>query len=323
MRALCSRAAAAREGGSENASKVAGSAAHQAAHSRPEVAFSPHPRAELLLFDTRPPSPIPQPRAPMSKHQLQPLLLSSTQIGNLGRLFYVKSHSGKAADGLDADGRVLFVASTLGLQPQQLAAVFAPAGDIEAVNVFPVAKTEPRVADASTSIGSTTATIAKYAAHIRFLSPDSLKRVLQFRLVPEPQLLHPTLAQQVQAHQDSLPDATSLSVTAAAAVQEFDTKVAEERRKRERVVVDEDGFVLVTRKGKRSRNEEGGATVSTVTAAAAERASKTRRSLTKVDFYRFQQREAKRNEIAELRSKFEADKARIVQLRSQRKFRPM
>jgi hypothetical protein len=124
-------------------------------------------------------------------------------------------------------------------------------------------------------------------------------------------------------HLESLPDAASLSVTAAAVVQEFDAKVAEERRKRERVVVDEDGFVLVTRKGKRSRNEEGGATVSTVTAAAAEHASKTRRSLTKVDFYRFQQREAKRNEIAELRSKFEADKARIMQLRAQRKFRPM
>jgi ribosomal RNA-processing protein 7 len=259
----------------------------------------------------------------MSKHQLQPLLLSSSQMGGLGRMLFVKSHSGKAADGLDADGRVLFVASTLGLQPPQLAEVFADAGEIEAVNVFPVAKAEPRVADAVTSISATTASVAKYAAHIRFSSSSSLKKALQLRVVPEPRLLTPTLAQQVQAHQESLPDAASLSVTAAAAVQEFDAKVAEERRKRERVVVDEDGFVLVTRKGKRGRNEEGGATVSTVTAAAAERAGKTRRSLTKVDFYRFQQREAKRNEIAELRSKFEADKARILQLRSQRKFRPM
>jgi hypothetical protein len=261
--------------------------------------------------------------ARMSKQQLQPLLLSSSHMGGLGRILHVKSHTGKAADGLDADGRVLFVASTLGLQPHELAALFASAGEIEAVNVFPVAKAEPRIADAATSIGSSTAATAKYAAHIRFLSSASLKKTLQLRQVLEPQLLLPTLAQQVQAHQDLLPDAASLSVTAATVVQEFDSKVAEERRKRERVVVDEDGFVLVTRKGKRSRNEEGGASVSTVTAAAAERASKNRRSLTKVDFYRFQQREAKRNEIAELRSKFEADKARIMQLRAQRKFRPM
>ena len=259
----------------------------------------------------------------MSKHQLQPLLLASSAIGGLGRILHVKNHSGKAADGLEADGRVLFVASTLGLQPPQLAAVFASAGEIEAVNVFPVAKAEPRVADAVTSIGSTTASVAKYAAHVRFTSSAALKKALQLRVVPEPQLLQPTLAQQVEAHQQALPDAASLSVTAAAVVQEFDAKVAEERRKRERVVVDEDGFVLVTRKGKRSRNEEGGASVSTVTTAAAERAGKTRRSLTKVDFYRFQQREAKRNEIAELRTKFEADKARIMQLRAQRKFRPM
>jgi ribosomal RNA-processing protein 7 len=256
-------------------------------------------------------------------NQLQPLLLSSHQMGGLGRVFHVKSHTGKAADGLDADGRVMFVASTLGLQPQQLADVFASAGEIDTVNVFPVSKHEPRVADVATSVGATSASVAKYAAHIRFVSSSSLKKAIQLRLVPEPQTLLPTLAQQVQAHEASLPDAASLSVTAAAVVQEFDAKVTEERRKRERVVVDEDGFVLVTRKGKRSRNEEGGATVSTVTTAAADRASKTRRSLTKVDFYRFQQREAKRNEIAELRSKFEADKARIMQLRSQRKFRPM
>lgn len=195
--------------------------------------------------------------------------------------------------------------------------------EIEAVNVFPVAKAEPRIADAATSVACTTASTAKYAAHIRFLSAASVKRTLQLRLLQEPPSLHPSLAQQVQQHMQTLPDAASLSVTAAAAVQEFDVKVAEERRKRERVVVDDDGFVLVTRKGKRSRNEEGGASVSTVTAAAAERAGNARRSLTKVDFYRFQQREAKRNEIAELRCKFEADKARIMQLRAQRKFRPM
>ncbi|AET04201.1 ribosomal RNA-processing protein [Medicago truncatula] len=40
------------------------------------------------------------------------------------------------------------------------------------------------------------------------------------------------------------------------------------------------------------------------------------------DFYRFQEREAQRNELMELQSKFEEDKKRLRQLRAARKFRP-
>jgi len=49
---------------------------------------------------------------------------------------------------------------------------------------------------------------------------------------------------------------------------------------------------------------------------------KKKREEVKLDFYRFQRREAQRNEILTLQSKFEEDKKRIQQLRAARKFRP-
>jgi hypothetical protein len=43
----------------------------------------------------------------------------------------------------------------------------------------------------------------------------------------------------------------------------------------------------------------------------------------KENFYRFQQREKRRDELFELKQKFTADKERVAKLKSSRKFRPM
>ena len=41
------------------------------------------------------------------------------------------------------------------------------------------------------------------------------------------------------------------------------------------------------------------------------------------NFYRFQQREKRRNELFELKRAFEADKDRVAKLKASRKFKPM
>ena len=40
------------------------------------------------------------------------------------------------------------------------------------------------------------------------------------------------------------------------------------------------------------------------------------------DFYHFQQHERKREQLVKLREQFEADKARIAKMRTERKFKP-
>lgn len=77
---------------------------------------------------------------------------------------------------------------------------------------------------------------------------------------------------------------------------------------------DEDGFITVSRtRGRRN----GDVPTSTVDVVQPKKKSKEL-----VDFYRFQRREEKRNQLSELRRKFEQDKAKIAQLKEKKRFKP-
>lgn len=94
-----------------------------------------------------------------------------------------------------------------------------------------------------------------------------------------------------------------------------------------RNVPDEDGFVTVTRKGRKTNQDAKGGSVLALKKEDAESLKPKEHGL--VDFYRFQQRERKRNgnlltyvELADLRRKFEQDKEKIQQMKESRKFKP-
>nr|GEV91641.1 ribosomal RNA-processing protein 7 [Tanacetum cinerariifolium] len=74
---------------------------------------------------------------------------------------------------------------------------------------------------------------------------------------------------------------------------------------------------------KKTTEAESGTTVGSVAPAAVmDKLSKKKDKQVGLNFYRFQKREAQRNEIMMLQSKFEQDKKRIQELRAARKFRP-
>jgi ribosomal RNA-processing protein 7 len=92
---------------------------------------------------------------------------------------------------------------------------------------------------------------------------------------------------------------------------------AERERKLKEGVADEDGFVTVSYKNTHKRQR----------GVAEEDTSKKRKRNKKPakelkNFYRFQVREEKRERLADLRKKFEEDKARIARMKAQRKFKP-
>uniref|UniRef100_A0A7S3XPT4 Ribosomal RNA-processing protein 7 C-terminal domain-containing protein n=1 Tax=Heterosigma akashiwo TaxID=2829 RepID=A0A7S3XPT4_HETAK len=109
----------------------------------------------------------------------------------------------------------------------------------------------------------------------------------------------------------------------------FEKMEEEEKLERERKranPVDADGFTLVTYKKQaapqpadggegvgRSGKKRGGA-------ARGRTRNKKKTELT--NFYRFQMREAKRDQLQELRRRFEEDKARVARLREGRRFKP-
>ncbi|KAJ1819839.1 hypothetical protein LPJ56_003565 [Coemansia sp. RSA 2599] len=87
-------------------------------------------------------------------------------------------------------------------------------------------------------------------------------------------------------------------------------------------VPDEDGFVTVVRRGRNTRNSDGKNAVVAATVDEAREAASRKKEVLFGNMYRFQVRERKRDQLAELRRKFEEDKEKIARMRQARQFRP-
>ncbi|XP_004499443.1 uncharacterized protein [Cicer arietinum] len=107
-------------------------------------------------------------------------------------------------------------------------------------------------------------------------------------------------------------------------VTDYEEKLEEERKTKEALAAEGGWTVVVHHKGrKKTTDSESGIAVGSVAQVAVEnKLAKKKSKNVGLDFYRFQKREAQRNEIMELQSKFEEDKKRLQQLRAARKFRP-
>ena len=107
----------------------------------------------------------------------------------------------------------------------------------------------------------------------------------------------------------------------------FERKEAEDAAAEEaaRALRDDDGWTVVeAKRGRKKTTEEStGTTVGGIRAATADRRRREPKKIANEEFYRFQSKEKKRNEIMELQAKFEQDKLRIARLKAARKFRPL
>lgn len=86
----------------------------------------------------------------------------------------------------------------------------------------------------------------------------------------------------------------------------------EEARKRRKGLPDDDGFITVEPRRRRPGEARTG----------AERKPAQRATAVLGNFYHFQQHDKKREQLLQMRARFEADKKRIAALRADRKFRP-
>ncbi|KAJ8751783.1 hypothetical protein K2173_025969 [Erythroxylum novogranatense] len=125
-------------------------------------------------------------------------------------------------------------------------------------------------------------------------------------------------------YHQSRPDLKALQQRIDEFMVQHDEKLEQERKDREARIAEEGWTVVKHHKGrKKTADTEGGITVGSVAQAAVEdQMARKKRKEVGLNFYRFQRKEAQRNEIMMLQSKFEQDKKRIQQLRAARKFRP-
>ncbi|KAJ3158878.1 Ribosomal RNA-processing protein 7 [Geranomyces michiganensis] len=132
------------------------------------------------------------------------------------------------------------------------------------------------------------------------------------------------LAKYLAAHYAARPTLATLAAETDSTLAAFEDaeRAARAAIESARNVPDEDGFVTVVRgRGRKGMNSDGqGASVTAARADDLKKLKPKKKEL--VDFYRFQLRENKRNQLADLRRKFEEDKQKIAALRASRRFNP-
>ena len=108
-------------------------------------------------------------------------------------------------------------------------------------------------------------------------------------------------------------------------------KAAERAAEAARDVPDEDGFITVTRRARRNTHTDGTVQVKAASAGSAQAAERKLKQdgpngaeRTFSDFYRFQTRARREDELSSMRAKFEVDKQKIARAKALRlgRFQP-
>ncbi|KAJ3295058.1 Ribosomal RNA-processing protein 7 A [Rhizoclosmatium sp. JEL0117] len=232
-------------------------------------------------------------------------------VGAATHTLLFKRHSGSTDDDEHPTDRTLFVANVpVDASEAHVRRLFRRCGPIASVS------------------------LSRRAAHVVFEDPESLLRAEQMRsrrrvwsaevddaadsqnAAIAPHLIG--LEKWIKLFVHNHPPLATLQQQANEYMRQYD-HLQNERQKelaRRRAEPDEDGFILVgahkqAKKADDSKDEtEGG------------NRKKKPKKIEHVDFYRFQMRESKRNQLVELRNKFEEDKKRIEKLKATRKFKP-
>jgi len=172
-------------------------------------------------------------------------------------------------------------------------------------------------------------------ARISFEKSKSIKRILEIGKLNEHIEYEGTPEHHnwLSEYEKSFPDVNELKKDTEEFLQalEISEQEAEEQRIQREKEVDEDGFTVVRHKNSSRLQQQTGTTVPHATIGAKFIATKTG-STKKIqagkakgelqNFYRYQMREQKREQLAGLRKKFEEDKLQIERLKASRKFRP-
>lgn len=248
------------------------------------------------------------------------------------RHLYVRKHAGKADDEQLPKDRTLFVANAPhNWSSEQLRVYFGSYGAVTAV----------KTADDEASVEEGTAN----SCHVVFSDAVSVTRVLLGNKKASTVAARAASAiyqSQVGGMEEMLAEYKAARPGHEELKKEVDKymhdyglqeQAAQDLKESQHNTVDADGFTLVTRKKGRSTttdasssaaDKKGGVSVHAARSVdmAAMAARKPAKNQAKVDFYRFQQREARKSDLQKLRDGFEKDKKKIIQMREQRKFRP-
>ncbi|KAL3876926.1 hypothetical protein ACJMK2_034707 [Sinanodonta woodiana] len=240
---------------------------------------------------------------------------------------YLKEHAVRDNDEHKPKNRTLFVLSVPPYCTEEcLRRLFAQCGKVQRVYIHKKPTASLPVLDTSKYFPVTPPIQGFKVAYIVFKDPKSIQRAKNLPY-DKPLILstpeHPLLIglnKWCKEYEENVVDVKEMQTEIDSFMAKFDQKQEEELRKAKESegVPDEEGWVTVTRLGKK----KGIPRTEAFDKKGKEKERKKRKERELLNFYTFQNRENKRDEIAKLRQKFEEDKQRIVLMRASRKFRP-
>lgn len=241
------------------------------------------------------------------------------------RCIYFKKHTGKkqvsnlgggADDGEeDSSDRTLFVTNVPSFYTgSDLTEVFSMFGDVESAIVLE--SHAPHGIPLTKKIGSR-------SAHIIFEDSSSLETALSTDLsavkIPFVKGSAPSgISKWLLDYKAIRPDVSMAQAQVDRFMAAFDERTeAEKAARKSGPKVDSEGFTLVSYKKKRklvSAEDEA-------LGEASKKKSKSSKPVV-VNFYKFQERQKKQEQLVTLRKKFEEDKQKLATMKAQRKFKP-
>ncbi|XP_002741084.1 ribosomal RNA-processing protein 7 homolog A-like [Saccoglossus kowalevskii] len=245
------------------------------------------------------------------------------------RYFYYKEHNVREKDSSKPSDRTLFVVNIPAYCNEEcLQRLFSQCGTVESVHF----QQKPGISKTKTAVEESTFfkqvnLIKGYkVAYVIFKNPSGLQNAKKFNykqpllLSTEESPIFAGMKKWCKEYIDSIPDTTEMQKEIDEYMANYDRQELEEEEKTTELegVADSDGWITVTRKGRKpglARTE-----VNQTKATVQEKKKREKTEL--LNFYRFQFRESKREHIAQLRKRFEEDKEKIVAMKAARKFKP-
>ena len=272
-----------------------------------------------------PPSAVAPPRP--RGYQILPLRLSDDETESAARYVYYKPYS----NGSDSQATSLHVVNVpFTFDANAVSTLFAVFGDIADVKLnAPTTDSQSPYDIAQSIFCDLSASSSPYyrSAIVTFSSTDSVKTAINTDLSTTPQayIAPPTalgLSAWLSQYENAHPDVAALKTSIDTFMSAFDQRKSSERTQRQRApATDSDGFTIVRyKRSSRTQND----TNNTLSASTTRKKLKAKDSAAAIglSFYRSSRLDNAAKRMESLQAKFEADKAKIAQMKANRTFKP-
>ncbi|XP_053669800.1 ribosomal RNA-processing protein 7 homolog A [Anopheles nili] len=235
-----------------------------------------------------------------------------------GHQLFIKENASKAVCKQKPSGRTLYVLNVPPYATEEaLLHAFTKAGTVERV----VLQEKPSDKESAPIDVMAKNVFCFKVAYVVFEKATSLKKVLKTRKInplhsEETQLLT-GVAKWSKEYQERIPDPAKLQKEIDEYMESYDQKVEQKKIEEQNNAADEDGWVKVS-----SKNSGVFTQKQAVVKKLENKLDSDRNTKELKNFYTFQIREAKKNDIISLRKKYDRDLKKMEQIKKAKRFKP-